>query len=66
VFRIPQSEGRVLAALEGGATLQNQRFDGNDVTLTAIGPKSLLDRYRRYAVRGESAGAEAPSFLSEL
>ena len=60
VFRIPQAEGRVLAALERGATVQNQRFEGNEVTLTAIGPRSLLDRYRRYEVRGESSGAEAP------
>jgi GTP-binding protein HflX len=60
VFRIPQAEGRVLAALERGATVQNQRFEGNEVTLTAIGPRSLLDRYRRYEVRSESSGAEAP------
>jgi GTP-binding protein HflX len=50
-FRIPQSEGRVLASLERGATIQNQRFEGNLVTLTAIGPKSLLERYRKYVVR---------------
>jgi GTP-binding protein HflX len=50
-FRIPQSEGRVLAALERGATLSGQRFEGNLVHLTAIGPSSLLGRYRRYQER---------------
>ncbi len=47
-FLIPQSEGRVLAALERGATVLNQRFAENMVMLTAIGPKSLLERYRRF------------------
>jgi GTP-binding protein HflX len=50
-FRIPQSEGRVLAALENGATLSGQRFEGNLVFMTAIGPSSLLQRYRRFRVR---------------
>ena len=47
-FRIPQSEGRVLAALERGATLSRQRFEGNLVFVRATGPSSLLERYRRY------------------
>jgi GTP-binding protein HflX len=47
-FSIPQSEGRVLAALERGATVLNQRFLDNTVLLTAIGPKSLMERYRRF------------------
>jgi GTP-binding protein HflX len=47
-FRIPQSEGRVLAALERGATLTRQRFEGNLVFVRAAGPSSLLERYRRY------------------
>jgi len=47
-FRIPQSEGRVLAALERGATLSRQRFEGNLVFVRAVGPNSLLERYRRY------------------
>ena len=47
-FRIPQSEGRVLAALERGATLSRQRFEGNLVFVQATGPSSLLERYRRY------------------
>ncbi len=52
-FRIPQGEGRVLAALERGATLSGQRFEGNLVFLTAVGPTSLLNRYQRYQVRQE-------------
>jgi GTP-binding protein HflX len=47
-FSIPQSEGRVLAALERGATLLNQSYEGNNVALTAWGPTSLLGRYRRF------------------
>jgi GTP-binding protein HflX len=56
-FRIPQSEGRVLAALERGATLTQQRFEGNLVYVTAVGPNSLIERYRRYQWRsGEGEG----------
>jgi GTP-binding protein HflX len=51
-FSIPQSEGRVLAALERGATLLNQSYEGNNVALTAWGPTSLLGRYRRYQQNG--------------
>jgi len=47
-FRIPQSEGCVLAALERGAMLSRQRFEGNLVFVRATGPSSLLERYRRY------------------
>jgi GTP-binding protein HflX len=57
-FRIPQSEGRVIAALERGATLSGQRFAGNLLYLRAIGPASLLHRYRRYQRRDEGAAAE--------
>ena len=52
-FRIPQSEGRVLAALERGATLSRQRFEGNLVFVRAVGPSSLLERYRRYQTTQE-------------
>lgn len=47
-FRVPQSEGRALAAIEAGATLEKRRFEGNLVHFTAIGPASLLERYRRF------------------
>lgn len=59
-FRMPQSEGRVLAALERGATLSRQRFAGNLLYLHAVGPASLLNRYRRFQQRdegGENAAA---------
>ena len=56
-FRIPQSEGRVLAALEGGATITAKRFAGNLIYLSAIGPTSLMSRYRRF--REKQAGAPA-------
>lgn len=49
-FCIPQAEGRVLASLERGATVTNQHFAENLVYLTAIGPASLLSRYRQYQV----------------
>jgi GTP-binding protein HflX len=52
-FRIPQAEGRVLAALERGATVTQQRFDGNLVYLTVVGPHSLLQRYGRFQQQRE-------------
>ena len=54
-FRIPQREGRTIAALEGGAFLENKRFEGNLIFFTARGPSSLLQRYRRYQVHDASA-----------
>jgi GTP-binding protein HflX len=59
-FRIPQAEGRVLAALERGATITAQRFEGNLVYLHAVGPASLLDRYRRYQNRHVKLSETAP------
>ncbi|MGI4755230.1 MAG: GTPase HflX [Janthinobacterium lividum] len=53
-FRIPQREGRTLAALEGGAFLEGKRFEGNLILFTAHGPTSLLQRYRRFMVREHS------------
>jgi len=50
-FRLPQSEGAALAALEAGAVVSQKRFEGNLVHLTARGPASLLDRYRRFRDR---------------
>ncbi len=47
-FRLPQSEGAILASLEGGAIIEEKRFEGNLVFLRARGPASLLDRYRRF------------------
>jgi len=50
-FRLPQSEGRAMAALEAGATIEQKRFEGNLAYLTAIGPASLLNRYRKFQLR---------------
>jgi len=50
-FRIPQSEGAVLAALQAGALLREKKFEGNLVVLTARGPASLLERYARFRER---------------
>lgn len=50
-FRLPQSEGAALAALEAGAVLGRKTFEGNLVHLTARGPASLLERYRRFRER---------------
>ena len=54
-FRVPQSEGAVLASLEGGAMIQEKRFEGNLVFLRARGPASLLNRYRRFCDKREFA-----------
>lgn len=50
-FRLPQSEGAILASLEGGAIIDEKRFEGNLVFLRARGPASLLDRYRRFRAK---------------
>ncbi len=54
-FRVPQREGRTLAALEGGAFLENKRFEGNLIYFTAHGPSSLLHRYRRFITQEQGA-----------
>jgi GTP-binding protein HflX len=50
-LRLPQSEGAALAALDAGAVVGEKRFEGNLVYLTARGPASLLERYRKYRYR---------------
>lgn len=50
-FRLPQSEGAVLAALEAGAIVDEKKFEGNLAYVTARGPASLLNRYRRFRER---------------
>jgi GTP-binding protein HflX len=50
-FRLPQSEGSAIAALEGGAIVDEKRFEGNLAYLRARGPASLLNRYRRFKER---------------
>ncbi len=58
-FRVPQSEGRVIAALEGGADVSRSVFEGNLVYLHASGPASLMGRYRKYHT------AEPPAAVSK-
>jgi GTP-binding protein HflX len=52
-FRLPQAEGAVIAALEAGSVAIDKRFEGNLVYLTARGPSSLLNRYRRFRTHTE-------------
>jgi GTP-binding protein HflX len=53
-FLVPQSEGRVLAALGAGATIQKKEFEGNLVAMDVTGPASLLGRYRQYWVEASA------------
>jgi len=55
-FRMPQTEGRAMAAIEAGATIEGKRFEGNLAYLTAVGPASLLNRYRRFHLREQLSG----------
>ncbi len=50
-FRMPQSEGGALAALEAGALVSGKRFEGNLAYFHAVGPASLMARYRRFRER---------------
>ena len=54
VFRIPQSEGGVVAALEAGGVVSERRFEGNLTYFRVVGPASLLGRYRRFRFREET------------
>jgi GTP-binding protein HflX len=53
-FRMPQSEGGALAALEAGAIVSEKRFEGNLVYFRVVGPASLVGRYRQFVDRGGS------------
>ena len=55
-FRLPQSEGSILASLESGAIIDEKRYEGNLVFLRARGPASLLDRYRRFREKHDLSG----------
>jgi len=52
-FRVPQSEGAALASLEAGALVSEKRFEGNLAYFHAVGPASLLGRYRKFQDRAE-------------
>ena len=60
-FVVPQEEGAVLAALEGGTVLHQRVFDGNSVHLSVAGPASLLSRYRRFRVPDAGTGRDGGS-----
>ena len=47
-LRVPQSEGGVLAAIEGGMVIHAREYEGNMVRLTVSGPASLVGRLRKY------------------
>ncbi len=53
-FRLPQSEGRIMAALEAGAVIETKRFEGNLAYLRVRGPASLLGRYRAFRDRSDT------------
>ena len=55
-LRLPQSEGAILAALDAGAIVSDKRFEGNLAYVSARGPASLLNRFRRFRER-EKEGA---------
>jgi GTP-binding protein HflX len=60
-FRLPQSEGSILASLEAGAIIEKKRFAGNLVFLRARGPASLLNRYRRFREKADVAFEPLPA-----
>ena len=56
-FRIPQSQGSVLAALGAGTLIRDREFIGNTVAMTVAGPASLLGRYRQYRIDSKAVEA---------
>ncbi len=58
-FLVPQGEGRVLAALGAGASIENKEFHGNQVAMKVTGPASLLGRYRKFWADRPSEAVEA-------
>ncbi|GAC1417677.1 MAG: GTPase HflX [Acidobacteriaceae bacterium] len=52
-LRIPQSDGDVLATLEGGALVRTKRYEGNLVYLSVRAPASMLGRLRRFRKKEE-------------
>ncbi len=57
-FRVPQSEGSVIAALEAGAVVTGKRFEGNLAFFHATGPASLIGRYRSFRARDQEDAAK--------
>ena len=52
-LRVPQQEGAVLAAIDGGMVVHSREYEGNLVRLRVRGPASLIGRLRKFRVRGE-------------
>ncbi len=50
-LRIPQHEGGVLAAIEGGMIIHSRAYEGNLVHLSVTGPASLVGRLRTFRLR---------------
>lgn len=50
-LRVPQQEGGVLAAIEGGMVIHSRAYEGNLVHLSVTGPASLIGRLRAYRLR---------------
>ena len=50
-LRVPQHEGGVLAAIEGGMVVRRREYEGNLVHLSVTGPASLVGRMRSYRLR---------------
>jgi GTP-binding protein HflX len=52
---VPQAAGEVLAGFEAGSVVLDRRFEGDAVLLRVAAPRSLLGRYRGYAVAAPSS-----------
>jgi len=48
---VPQQDGAVLAAIEGGAVIESRAYEGEQVRLTISAPASLVGRLRKYRMR---------------
>jgi GTPase len=60
-LHVPQEEGAVLAAIEGGMVVQSRTYEGNMVHLSVSGPASLVGRLRRFRLTGETGKPDAVS-----
>ena len=53
VLIVPQQEGAVLAAIEGGMVVHTREYEGELVRMKVSGPASLIGRLRQYRLRQE-------------
>ena len=54
-LRVPQSDGAVLAMIDGGMVVHSRKYQGNLVHIVASGPASMMGRLRKYRLRDETA-----------